>query len=396
MKNIFFISIIIFCVSVSQCIAQSKKEQIKHLTNKIDSLASVTNLQKRNIDSLMLQEEKHMLNIQELEESNVVKDLKNLELQSTNKKKELELAKNNQISTLEINNLKDSLARKSSFKTELNVFFLSDFAQSSIGSTVLAFDFDFLTDESSADQNLTGKFISYWPKSWTENYSNNYKKLEYANGQYKNGLKNGYWKYKLCDGTIQCEGSYLNGLKNQKWVNYDFCHETFNFTKSKEEYGYLSLLYTIIDYYDLVGASEWDFSKEEIFYQNGIPSDTLYYKNNKNELKLKISWKNGLIYYENNQPLTNQKVRYEYPFFRGLENNELIIYNRNGSVKFKLSVSNNQKTERYFSNNGVLIKKCDYIDQIGKCEIYNVKGTITDNFAIDLGAGKFGPECTCQ
>jgi antitoxin component YwqK of YwqJK toxin-antitoxin module len=78
--------------------------------------------------------------------------------------------------------------------------------------------------------NLNGQFTSYYPKGFYEEANtNDQKQLIYASGAYKDGFKEGVWKYYLCDGTIQYQGKYFKGNKVGNWTNFDLCNSAFYF-----------------------------------------------------------------------------------------------------------------------------------------------------------------------
>jgi len=248
------------------------------------------------------------------------------------------------------------------------------------------FDFDFQKNESN-DEKMTGLFKSFWPKSWSENNENGSKKIDYATGEYKNGLKSGFWKYKLCNGEVQYEGNYINGLKHGKWYNYDFCNNAL-------EMGFLEMIYTTGDYYQLELLGR--ISKEEITFENGKPNDILYYLNSENNVILKINHKTGQIFYDNDQPLTNQTIKFEYPTFIGLENKELIIYHRNGTIAYKMTDIGTDKSEFFYSDSEFLLKKCVYSKVMGNCQTFSQSGMVIDSYQYEFGSDKFGDECPCQ
>ncbi len=387
MKNKFLTSLFVSLITVFNCYSQTKKEQIKQLSHRLDSLSNIAAIREITIDSLNVIHDKLKQNIEQI---SIVLSTRNkliMDLESKIKKMDLENTQQKNQYTSNINLLKDSLNQMSLFSNISEGLSLTDFLSSDKQSELSlnnewwsSFNFDFLSDADSTSINLTGKFVSYWPDSWNEIYANS-KKIEYANGQLKNGLKNGYWKYRLCNGDISTEGSYVNGLKNGSWINYNPCNSSGE---------YFSNLYVDLDYYEF---NEWhkDILKEEIIYKNGIPLDTFYYKNSKNELKYKINHKTAQIFYDNNQPFTNNTSK--------IGSEETIIFNRNGSIKYKMTISGNQRIELFNNSNGYLIKKCIYINDIGECDSFDLNGKITfkgESGISEFGTGKFGVECPCQ
>jgi hypothetical protein len=384
MRNKYFLSLILTFIAVVQCFSQSKKEQIEQLIHIRDSIIIVANNQSLKIDSLM----NVLLDLNEKIEQNMqVLDTRNYkisELEKVVKKIETEKITEKHEFELKTNLLIDSIEHLWQNNIPSDVFCLSDFAESYIGLAEPIFDFDFQLIES-IDEKLTGSFKSYWSKSWTENYGKGTRKIEYATGEYKNGFKNGFWKYTLCNGEKQYEGNYLNGLKQGKWTNYDLCNSSFNYSN-------LAMIYTISDYYQL----ELEISKEEIIFEKGIPNDVFYYRNDENNIVLKINYKTGVITYDNDQPLANQSIKFEYPLFTKTGNKELLIYHRNGRVAYKMFDSGNEKSEFFYNINGSLSRKCNYLNGSGKCESFGENGLIIDNYEYDFGTGKFGGECPCQ
>jgi len=387
MTNSFLISLFVSWITVFNCYSQTKKEQIEQHYHRIDSLSNIATIREITIDSLNVIHDKLKQNI---EQNSIVLSNRNkliMDLEAKINKMDVENAQQKNQYTLNINLLKDSLKKMSLFPIISEGLSLTDFLSSDKQSELSnnnewwsSFNFDFHSDADSTNINLTGKFVSYWPDSWNEIYANS-KKIEYANGELKNGLKNGYWKYRLCNGDINTEGSYINGLKNGNWTNYNPCNPS-------DEYFFN--LYVTLDYYKF---NDWyeDILKEEIIYKNGIPLDTFYYKNSKNELKYKINHKTAQIFYDNNQPLTNNTSK--------IESKETIIFNRNGSIKYKMTISGNKRIELFNNSNGYLIEKCIYINDIGECDSFDLNGKITykgESGIEEFGTGKFGIECPCQ
>ena len=373
-------------IAIMQCFSQSKKEQIEELIHIRDSITSAANNQSLKIDSLM----SALLDLNEkLEQSIQVVDTQNntiRELEKVLSKLEVEKINEKNEFELKTNLLIDSLEHFFQNNILSDVFFLSDFAENYIGIADPNFDFYFQPIDS-VTEKLTGSFKSYWPKSWSENYGKGIKKMEYASGQYKNGFKNGFWKYTLCDGEKQYEGNYLNGLKQGKWTNYEVCNNAF-------KHDFLGMIYFISDYYLLELLSS--ITKEEIIFEKGIPNDVFYYRNDLDIVVLKINHKTGEITYDNDQPLSNQSITLENPFFIGIDNRELLFYHRDGRVAYKMLDSGNEKYEFFYNMNGSLSRKCNYLNGTGNCQSFGENGLIINNYENDFGSGKFGRECPCQ
>ncbi len=220
-------------------------------------------------------------------------------------------------------------------------------------------------------------------------------------GVYKNGLKDGHWIYYLCgyediSANKTMEGDYLNGKKNGKWTNYDYCNDAFNFSKLKGVYGYFYCLNTLASYYRFEDENSWDISKEVVYFDNGIPRDTIYYYDGNDKLIIKVAWKNGNIYYNNNQPFSNQNCRFEYPFLVGVGNSNLEIFYREGQVRYRLTKNGEKIKEEFFAINGYVLIEGEYFKENGTITTYNMNGLVVDKYDDTFGSGKFGPECHCQ
>ena len=224
---------------------------------------------------------------------------------------------------------------------------------------------------------LNGTLISYW---------NNITKTKqiFAKGKFKNGLKEGNWNFYLCDGRKQYEGSFKNGQKDGKWINYDFCNSTFVPSKLVKQLdqenhfkGYLFIFNVIGDYYsnvDRIVNSKFSYrgglaeifgslKKEILFFDNGVPTDTIYYADNLNQIKLKIVRKTGHIFYENNQAFINQNYVFNDPMLLPTEKNSLLFYYPNGNIAYKYSKSGISSDESYYYEDGKIKSKVDYKDE---------------------------------
>ena len=381
--------ILSICIlAITTCLSQSKKEQLLYLNHIIDSISNIANCQKLQIDSINLIKS-NLVKILELNKQEIA--IKNSSIESLDLKvKNLELENENQKKHFEsiASQLKDSLDLIFKKKISANTFHITDFAPENNGNI----NFDFQLNDFS-EKKINGLFTSYWPDGWSKNKGDISTKSVYATGKYQKGLKNGYWKYTLCNGDIQYEGVYVNGLKHGVWTNYDFCNNVFKYTKFDSN-GYLDMLLTIGEYYkiDLIGK----ISKEEILFEEGVPGDIFYYRDNSNNIIVKINYKTGQIFYDNNQPLVNQSFTFSYPFIIGKENKELVIYHKEGTIAFELINKNNYVEEHFYSKNGQLIAKCSFHHGLGKCEEYNDYGTLIHTYENEYGAGKYSGECACQ
>jgi antitoxin component YwqK of YwqJK toxin-antitoxin module len=260
---------------------------------------------------------------------------------------------------------------------------------------------------------LNGTFISYW---------NNSLKLKqpFAKGKFKNGLKDGKWIYYSCNGKKYCEGAYVNGIKEGRWINYEACNEKFKYFDPKptkinsvnwKSFGYFNLLeemnYYIFEYdhYQIsyIGLSQLidSIQKEIIYYHNGLASDTLYYTNNLDQIKLKIARKSGEIFYDNNQlfvknyEFDRNKYKYNMAFFP-TDNKTLIFYYRNGQIAYQYLMNETKYTGISYYENGNLKSKCEFNEgsDSGKINIYDIKGKL---IFVDVEYEPIpGYQCPCQ
>jgi antitoxin component YwqK of YwqJK toxin-antitoxin module len=92
----------------------------------------------------------------------------------------------------------------------------------------------------------------------------------------------------------------------------------------------------------------------------------------------------------------NQKCKFENPYFVGLENNNIIVFNRNGKVHYKLVKNGNQITEEFFNENGIISEKALYVNGIGKILRFDSNGKLEEEIENEFGSGMFGGECPCQ
>lgn len=347
MKHLKMLLLIVTFFSSNYIFAQNKKEQIEILTKRVDSL---------NFE-LHLSNDKY---------SEAINSIANKEAKINSlliEKNELEKV------------LRDSMTFLS--KQIANTKFVNDSLVKSLNNYSEMYSSVFITENE--NENNAEKFV----------------------GIYKNGFKEGHWIYYLCGyeeipekKTI--EGDYLKGKKNGKWTNYDYCNNVFNFSKLKEVHSYFYCLNTLADYYRFEEENSWNISKEVVYFNNGIPADTILYYDDNDKLIIKVEWKNGNIYYDNNQPLASQKCRFEYPFLVGIENSNLDIYYREGNVRYRLTKSGENIKEEYFAMDGYVLVEGEYFKENGKITTYNINGHVVDQYDTPLGSGKFGPDCYCQ
>lgn len=397
--NLYILSLIGFFFGVlmvqNPSFSQSKKEQIKVLESQIDEvyikISNERQVQITLIKELENKEAQRNRTIDSLE-----KVIQEIEKQMVSEKKETEqLNKTTKKITSQVQQGRDSLkvlTRVINTQNNNRVLMIdsNDFIENEN-------NYDFYVDKnptSNPNQNaLSGVFKSYWPSNWNESYANGKKQI-YATGRYKDGIKDGPWKYFLCDGKIQYEGNYKNGLREGQWMNYDFCHRTFDFNDLPDDgYGYFDVFLTIKDYYSL---DYLEFSKEEIFFSEGKPLDTLYYRNQKNKLILKFNIKTKEAFYDNNQRLSNQKLNFNYPLIINSENRPLEMYHRNGTKAYHMWINGVEINEYFYNSKGVITQKCKYVNENGNCQTFGADGKPDGTSEECFGCGKWGWECPCQ
>lgn len=413
MKTHLYLSALVLFFSFSVARAQNKKEQIVLLNQTIDSLKQVVqnkdldlsefsaklSTNEKKVDSLSnisLAQKKELASLND--QLNLQKKT-NTEMIERNEKKEKE-----NIFTIEqlqrrYTSLLDSVKNVPKTPALKNIFHSSDFP---IPYTFDGnYQFDFIPSDgdniSVTSTDFNGLFTSYYPKSWNEAYGKNGKDIIYAKGNYKNGLKEGHWVYYLCDGNKQYEGDYKNGVKVGIWKNYDFCHENFNFSGNQSNYGFLTTIYTLMDYYQFGEDKAWDFVSENVQFTNNIPGDTLYLVDALNTVKLKISWRDSTVMYGNGRMVSNSKRFLDCPFdVNQLKDGEFDVYSSTGQIVYKLSKSGDVIKEFHFDSSGQIKAKNEYFKGEGKIINYDRSGKITDQYENTFGTGKYGPECPCQ
>ena len=274
----------------------------------------------------------------------------------------------------------------------------------SIGHSIHAHldDFDFIEDSYrfhlQTDQNsshhskgYSGRFTSYYSDLY-EGYG---KDLKYAEGQFINGKKEGKWNYYFCDGTKKHETYFTNGQKDGKWINYDHCNQSNLFTNAKDQTGYFGMLTMITDYFAL-GYFPFNFEKEIIFYENDIPSDTIYYFDHENHLELKLSIRDESLFYDNDQPFLNKKLIHIYDFKESAESGNVEGYFRSGKLMYSLKKSDNMLIEKHYYENGAKHIQGIYFNEAGRVTFYDINGKITEENDQNFQEGKYGWECNCQ
>ena len=386
---------ILFCsvltiLFLSNLNAQSKKEQIEILNNKIDSIEKVKNqkeaelqIRKSEIESLQnriqLEQEKNKKSLSDNASLNekLKSDREAYLTQIAQLRNDLERSKK------ELQERGDSLRELNSKQTVKNFYDVVDFSEAS--------NFEFIPRAGANSKDFNGVFKSYYNDNVASIY-NSGRKLVYASGQYLNGLKNGVWTYYNCDGSIAYMGNYVNGLREGKWKCLDYCFH---------ELGFLSLT-TMLSYYniDLEGCNDISKLWQSINYTNGQPSDTIFIENLSGKLAMQII-KHGdamHFYYDNKQALCNQAVRLDSDgFLVGAENaKDLKIYNRNGGLKYSLKGDERNCEEISYYDSGVIYTKCIVKNDIGNWTSFDETGRVTDNIEMGIQAGKYGIDCICQ
>jgi len=286
-----------------------------------------------------------------------------------------------------------------------------------------SFNFDFISENPQQEESdfnsegesilLNGTFISYWNNLGTI-------KQPFAKGKFKNGLKDGQWFYYSCNGKKYYEGTYVNGIKEGRWINYEICNEKFKYFDPKptninrynwKSFGYLELLknmnedifsyeYYITSYRGLSQLFD-SIQKEIIYYHNGLASDTLYYANNLDQIKLKIARKTGEIFYDNDQlfvknyKFNRYKYNYDMPFFP-TDNKILFFYYRNGQIAYQYSMNETKNIGISYYENGNIKSKCEFKEgsDSGKINIYDIKGKLI-RVDEEYGSAAPGYQCPC-
>lgn len=376
--------------------SQSKKEQIKVLESQIEEVNSKIS-DERKVQRAFITEMEHREAQMKRTIDSLEKVIQEIDKQWVSEKKETEqFNKTISIIKSQVERGRDSLknlAKVINAESTMKVLSIdsNDFIENEK-------NYDFRVDKNPStnpDQNaFTGLFKSYWPSSWNETYANG-KKQVYATGMYKDGIKEGPWKYFLCDGKVKYEGTYKNGYQEGKWMNYDYCHSTFWVSGLPEAgYGFYDELGILGNYYEL--RSLQNIRSEEINFTGGIPHDTLYYRNDQNRLVAKINFKTMEAFYDNNQRLSNQRIDYDYSMIPKSEIKPLEIYHRNGTKAYHMWINGEQINEYFYNPKGVLTKKCKYVNEQGNCQTYSDNGTRIHEYEECFWCGKWGWECPCQ
>lgn len=272
----------------------------------------------------------------------------------------------------------DTLKKSSVIK---NVFSAEDFAWD-------GFDFEFSWDEDLSQNispysksDLSGTFTSFYGLPTAEVYSKNGKKMIFAQGNYKNGYKNGHWVYYQCDGSKKFEGSYTNGIRQGKWVNYDHCNLELN-TRLNELY------YNLLFYFP---TDDINLYSEIINYESGVSADTIYYVDEKLNLGFMFCSKNGAWYHGNGSLMKSMLD----------SNGTCVLYYSNGQIcRTENYNTDNMRTgpsKSYYSNGQVQSEGQFQSDiGVGRWIYFDEYGNITHNGDWIEDYGKYGLECNCQ
>jgi hypothetical protein len=383
-KTIFLVSILSsFCSFCS--FSQTKKEQLIVLSNTIDSLNFVIKGNLSSLDSLILLGKRNVMFTDScLKEIESLKNkVKKNELDFEKKMEEIGLQ--NQIIQNQAKKNLDSISKLKSTIFPLNIFESMDFADDPFLNGHLEFDFNqnYETNPNDSLGHLNGEFIGYYNESYQAAYGKG-EKLIYSRGMYKNGQKDGFWKYFLCDGSKKFGGPYLNGHKHGRWVNYDHCNNSFKYKYNE-----------IIELLDLCQI-DLVLNKEVVHFNQGIASDTVYYLDSNDKLVLKFSIKDSAIFYDNDQPFMNQKFSNIDSIFFDKNEINLVLFNKNGGVLFRCVEKNNKANTELFNEKGILIKKGTFVDRAGKTIEYDSKGKVISVYDDGLFDSKYGEECPCQ
>jgi antitoxin component YwqK of YwqJK toxin-antitoxin module len=390
-KNVFLFSILSLMFIINNSNAQSKKEQILFQSQKIDSLLNIELNQKLRIDSLKELLTIKVLNIDSLNKMIFNLNKSNLAVEANFIFEKQQLINKIQFLDKQIEIYLDSLSTLSKPSARINTFEHFDLAKDFEMNIVDSFTTDGLPikiskfifiPDNSINRNyndLNGKLISYW--------GGVYRPSKFAEGNYKNGYKEGKWIYYSCDGTKFIEGEYKKGLKTGIWKNYKNCNNLFTFS-------YLDELSFISDYFNISIPIVF----ESLEYTDDIPSDTISYYDISKELLFKASNNSGNIYYANNQIFKEGSVEQGY----------LKIYYDNGQLKSSITFDKNnqggwilsQRTgpSTTFYKNGNLKSKGIFKDGngIGEWEYYDENGKLIRKGDWDNDNGKYGADCPCQ
>ena len=382
--------IIFFLFLVAAVNAQSKKEQIEILNNKFDSIQKITNQLEAELSMRNAEIESLQNRIQLELEKNKKSSSENAGLSEKLKlerdsyftqiaqlKSELERSKR------DVQLRRDSIRELNSKQTTKNFYDVIDFSEAS--------DFEFIPRAGANSKDFNGVFKSYYNDNVASIY-NSGRKLVYATGPYKDGLKNGVWTYYNCDGSIAYMGNYVNGMRVGKWKCLDYCFD---------ELGFLRLT-TMLSYYgiDLEGCDDYSKLWQTINYTHGNPSDTIFISNLSGRLALQIIKHGDIIhlYYDNKQAFSNQAVRLDSDgFLVGAENaKDLKIYNRNGGLIYSLKGDESNCEEISYYPSGALYTKCIVKNEVGNWLQFDEKGKVIQAEEMGIHAGKYGIDCICQ
>jgi len=374
-KEKLFLICFTFVLSTVGLFAQSKKEQIEILTQKVDSFVQVTNSKNFQLDSMLKVNHQlvesllnnkirldsvskgklklqgrldSLISIHHTQKENLENTLSELSLL---KLKIQELDKKNQnlenqnreiLSSLEKNKqlLEESQKKLRNKEGEIKKISYID----SRGNKVELSFYDPFS-ESTFSINV------FFSKSEVDDTSNQRNRV-LLTGNYKNGLRDGKWTLIDYCGNIEYEGNYVNGRKNGVWTNYSRCSIDNNDIESHDD-RFLNLL----DMCSIIfGVQSPQNLVEKIEYDNEHIVETRY-----------INKVNGKL---------------EFKLIRDLQDRFNFLY-PNGQKMFKV---------------GIDIECFDLLDinSYKKIIVYNEKGSIIKMPPDSELVGKLGDECPCQ
>lgn len=394
MRYLFFL--IIFLLSNTLMVfSQTKKEQILIQQSQIDSLINVNDKCLYLLDSLLNVNKNNNTIINSLEKKyltvvNNNSTLTNFNLQFQNKFDSLSKINNNLKYSLDSLFTSIKLTNNGLFFKQYDFF--GDF-----GFT----DFKFIDSSYKYDSDKyklpSGRFISYYNKNWVQ--STKEKSIIYSEGNYIDGFKEGIWNYYLCDGRKKFEGYYVNGKKNKKWTFYTYCLEKFEEVHFNDFPFLISVfqdLNNFIDYYSLENYN-WDI-KAEINFDSDIPDEFVFFKNKLNNIVYKVNLTDSLVYYHNNQLISNKNINFNI-LYSSLLNDLQFIYYSNSKVKFKIVKSNLSFKKYEYDTLGNLIYVSSYNKNgDGFRSKLDLNGNIIDGSDIEdcFNCDKPCCECPCQ
>ncbi|MFN5317769.1 MAG: toxin-antitoxin system YwqK family antitoxin [Bacteroidia bacterium] len=249
----------------------------------------------------------------------------------------------------------------------------------------------FLPEDKNNLDLINGIFTSYWDDNMNQIYSDGKKQI-YAQGPYKDGLKNGNWVYYYCNGKIMCYGRYKNGLKDGYWINYDHCNRN-NLNSHLNDLYYNCVFYGLCDY---------TFECEIFSFKDGVLNDTVkvgtFDANGIFSLLFYRLESSGEFYYSEGHKMLEGSAKL----------GEITTYYRNGKIcdKVKYAKTNLNVEPIYvrsgpyirYNPNGTISAKGVFRNDEGiGIWIYNDEnGKLNERGEWQSDDGKWGMECNCQ